>query len=185
MLWSMLEPERLSERAQSALASPSNSLLVSIASLWEITIKISAGKLKVVGSDVRPSDGQSGPLRNRRSVDSACAPIRSAAATLSSPRSVRSDPYRAIPGRAGHVCYRGRTHRSISSGYALVTLRSSPPSRGHRPALASTFPSSTLTSIFRPSLKACSDRAGGGHRGSARRTVRDRHAGAAIDHIVS
>jgi PIN domain nuclease of toxin-antitoxin system len=52
MLWSMLEPERLSERAQSALASPSNSLLVSIASLWEITIKISAGKLKVVGSDV-------------------------------------------------------------------------------------------------------------------------------------
>jgi len=52
MLWSMLEPERLSERAQSALASPSNSLLVSIASLWEITIKMSAGKLKVVGSDV-------------------------------------------------------------------------------------------------------------------------------------
>jgi PIN domain nuclease of toxin-antitoxin system len=49
----MLEPERLSERARSATASPSNRLLVSIASLWEITIKLSAGKLKLPGSDVR------------------------------------------------------------------------------------------------------------------------------------
>jgi PIN domain nuclease of toxin-antitoxin system len=52
MLWSMLEPERVSVKARSALADPTNRLLVSIASLWEITIKIGAGKLKVPGSDV-------------------------------------------------------------------------------------------------------------------------------------
>jgi PIN domain nuclease of toxin-antitoxin system len=53
LLWMLLEPERLSERAKSAAASPSNLLLASIASLWELTIKLSAGKLKLPGSDVR------------------------------------------------------------------------------------------------------------------------------------
>jgi PIN domain nuclease of toxin-antitoxin system len=48
----MLEPERLSAKAHSALADPENRLLVSIASLWEITIKISAGKFKLPGSDI-------------------------------------------------------------------------------------------------------------------------------------
>jgi PIN domain nuclease of toxin-antitoxin system len=52
MLWTMLEPERVSVKARGALDDPTNLLLVSIASLWEITIKIGAGKLKVPGSDV-------------------------------------------------------------------------------------------------------------------------------------
>ena len=44
-----LEPERLGERARDALADRSNALFVSIASIWEMTIKASLKKL-----DLRP-----------------------------------------------------------------------------------------------------------------------------------
>lgn len=52
MLWAMHQPEQLSATARTLIADSSNSLLVSIASLWEITIKIGTGKIVVPGSDI-------------------------------------------------------------------------------------------------------------------------------------
>ncbi len=52
MLWAMIEPEKLSAKARALLADPANALLVSISSLWEITLKIAIGKSTVPGSDI-------------------------------------------------------------------------------------------------------------------------------------
>ncbi len=48
----MLEPDMLSANAATLLADPSNALMASIASLWEITIKIGTGKMVIPGSDI-------------------------------------------------------------------------------------------------------------------------------------
>ncbi len=44
-LWSVREPERLNQRAQTLIDDTANELLLSVASLWEITIKWQIGKL--------------------------------------------------------------------------------------------------------------------------------------------
>jgi PIN domain nuclease of toxin-antitoxin system len=45
LLWSALEPARLSSRARSLLASLDTEVLVSAASAWEIATKVRIGKL--------------------------------------------------------------------------------------------------------------------------------------------
>ena len=45
LLWFLADDRRLSRHAHSVIADPSNDVLVSMASLWEITIKASLGKL--------------------------------------------------------------------------------------------------------------------------------------------
>jgi PIN domain nuclease of toxin-antitoxin system len=45
LLWALGDPETLSPRARDAIASPSNLIFVSSASLWECAIKASIGKL--------------------------------------------------------------------------------------------------------------------------------------------
>ena len=52
LLWTFEEPHKLSQAATAALADPGNSLTVSIASLWEITIKIAKGQLTVPGNSI-------------------------------------------------------------------------------------------------------------------------------------
>lgn len=52
LIWAMLEPEMLSADAAALLADPSNALTASIASLWELTIKIGTGKMVIAGSDI-------------------------------------------------------------------------------------------------------------------------------------
>ncbi len=49
VLWSLECPERLSEEVVAAITDPLNSVDVSVASLWELAIKQSIGKLKVDG----------------------------------------------------------------------------------------------------------------------------------------
>ncbi len=44
-LWSLTEPEKLSQPAQLLLADPNNTLYLSAASSWEIAIKYALGKL--------------------------------------------------------------------------------------------------------------------------------------------
>ena len=44
-LWIVSEPERLSESARKVIQGGANKLLLSVASLWEISIKIGIGKL--------------------------------------------------------------------------------------------------------------------------------------------
>jgi len=49
ILWSLHKPERLSTEAVTAITDPANSVDVSVASLWELSIKQSVGKLTVDG----------------------------------------------------------------------------------------------------------------------------------------
>lgn len=50
LIWWADTPEKLSNDARVALASGRNTLFVSHASLWELNIKISRGKLSIPGS---------------------------------------------------------------------------------------------------------------------------------------
>jgi len=44
-LWSLTDPDRLNDRAQSLITEPENTLYLSAASSWEIAIKYRLGKL--------------------------------------------------------------------------------------------------------------------------------------------
>src|SRR5215211_6752578 len=46
-IWWATEPEKLSPKAQSLLADASNSLLLSVVTVWEMQIKSQLGKLKL------------------------------------------------------------------------------------------------------------------------------------------
>ena len=50
LLWALGERERLSPTAAAAIAAPENEVLVSAASLWEISIKQELGKLELPGT---------------------------------------------------------------------------------------------------------------------------------------
>jgi PIN domain nuclease of toxin-antitoxin system len=45
LLWSLAQPERLSRRARELIVSEQSLLHFSVASLWEIAVKLSSGKL--------------------------------------------------------------------------------------------------------------------------------------------
>ncbi|WP_428668776.1 type II toxin-antitoxin system VapC family toxin [Reyranella sp.] len=47
LLWILDSPQQLSAHARSALGDPANQRFVSVAALWEIAIKVSAGKLYI------------------------------------------------------------------------------------------------------------------------------------------
>lgn len=49
IVWWLDGGQRLSEQAAAAIANPSNEVRVSVASLWELSIKQSVGKLKIDG----------------------------------------------------------------------------------------------------------------------------------------
>jgi PIN domain nuclease of toxin-antitoxin system len=49
-LWMGDSPERLGERARETLLDPSHNFGLSIASVWELAIKVSLGKLTLAGS---------------------------------------------------------------------------------------------------------------------------------------
>jgi len=52
-LWWVNEHEKLSKKAQAILLDESNALYMSVASIWEIAIKISIGKLTGLNGGVR------------------------------------------------------------------------------------------------------------------------------------
>ena len=54
LLWSLYEPERLSQRAASLIDDRSNSLFVSLGSLMEISHKAAFHKLPLVGPNILP-----------------------------------------------------------------------------------------------------------------------------------
>jgi PIN domain nuclease of toxin-antitoxin system len=47
LLWFLTDPDRLSRFAYGHITMPTNEVLVSVGSLWEITIKLSIGKLSL------------------------------------------------------------------------------------------------------------------------------------------
>lgn len=53
LLWMFLEPDKLAPAARAALADTETSLNISVASLWEITIKIAKGQLVVPENSVQ------------------------------------------------------------------------------------------------------------------------------------
>lgn len=46
LIWTLLEPEKLAQSTQVAIASDENEVFVSVATIWEISIKEAAGKLR-------------------------------------------------------------------------------------------------------------------------------------------
>jgi PIN domain nuclease of toxin-antitoxin system len=50
LLWYMVGDNRISNHTQAIIEKPSSTIFLSNASLWEITIKVSIGKLKLNGS---------------------------------------------------------------------------------------------------------------------------------------
>ncbi len=49
LLWAADQTDRLSAEAKRVLSQPDNRIYVSVATLWEIAIKVSVGKLEVPG----------------------------------------------------------------------------------------------------------------------------------------
>jgi PIN domain nuclease of toxin-antitoxin system len=47
VLWAAFDPSALSRRARSAILDPDNDRLVSVASIWEMAIKVGLGKLQL------------------------------------------------------------------------------------------------------------------------------------------
>ncbi len=87
-LWSAAEPERLSPRVRDILEDPESEALVSHASVWEIAIKVGAGRLRVEGqlADFLPRQ-----LLNHRFTDLA-SDMRHILAVASLPR-LHGDPF--------------------------------------------------------------------------------------------
>jgi PIN domain nuclease of toxin-antitoxin system len=53
LIWWVTEPERLSSTVDREIRNPQNQIVVSLVSLWEITIKISKGGLPQLGSSIQ------------------------------------------------------------------------------------------------------------------------------------
>jgi len=53
-LWAAFEPKRLSRTAHQAVTDPDNSIMVSVVSFWEISLKFALGKIDFKG--VSPDD---------------------------------------------------------------------------------------------------------------------------------
>lgn len=49
LLWALAGDRRLGTRAKAAIRDPANDVFVSVASLWEIVIKVAAGRLELNG----------------------------------------------------------------------------------------------------------------------------------------
>lgn len=47
VLWAIDQPELLSKKVRTALLNESNELFVSVGSMWEISLKVQSGKLKL------------------------------------------------------------------------------------------------------------------------------------------
>ena len=54
ILWTLMNPEKLSKKVKEILSNPSNEILVSSISFWEVSLKYSLGKLDL--SPYTPSD---------------------------------------------------------------------------------------------------------------------------------
>jgi PIN domain nuclease of toxin-antitoxin system len=52
LIWATVEPHLLSVRARQLLSHPEHELLFSMVSLWELSIKISNGKLTPLGASI-------------------------------------------------------------------------------------------------------------------------------------
>jgi len=52
LIWATVEPHLLSPRARQLLSHPEHELLFSLVSLWELSIKISNGKLTPLGASI-------------------------------------------------------------------------------------------------------------------------------------
>jgi PIN domain nuclease of toxin-antitoxin system len=53
LIWALVEPERLTDRVRAILSASENQVLISEASIWELSNKIHAGRLTSVGDSIR------------------------------------------------------------------------------------------------------------------------------------
>jgi PIN domain nuclease of toxin-antitoxin system len=81
-LWQISAPERIGRKTLAALKNPENELYFSIASMWELAIKVSAGKLNLpevcedfVPTAMRRHGVQSLPLEPEHAFATATLPL--------------------------------------------------------------------------------------------------------------
>src|SRR6266576_2866101 len=88
-IWWADQPERLSQATLSALEDEANELLLSVASVWEMQIKIQLGKLKLslpLKELIKNQQDIKRPLSFARDIDAGSGTGR---VTFSSQRSIR------------------------------------------------------------------------------------------------
>ena len=88
-LWAVFEPEKLSKKARQAIEDPDNTVYVSAATYWEISLKYALGKLlltNVVPDALPDISGQMG--FEMRDVDA-----DTASAFYKLPRTTHKDPF--------------------------------------------------------------------------------------------
>ncbi|MEO6843558.1 MAG: type II toxin-antitoxin system VapC family toxin [Ginsengibacter sp.] len=54
MLWSVADSKKISANAKEVITNPENSIIVSVVSFWEVSLKKSLGKLEIIG--FKPED---------------------------------------------------------------------------------------------------------------------------------
>jgi PIN domain nuclease of toxin-antitoxin system len=89
LLWSLIEPQRLSPRVRQALRSPENECAVSVVSFWEVSLKHGLGKLDLAG--VTPDELPS--AARRAGFELADVPAEVAASVHRLPRLGHKDPF--------------------------------------------------------------------------------------------
>jgi PIN domain nuclease of toxin-antitoxin system len=81
-LWWLADDERLSARARAAIADPRNAVSVSAATIWELEIKRTLGRLDVGEADLVREVGENGfselPVRSRHAAAAASLPAHHA-----------------------------------------------------------------------------------------------------------
>ena len=49
MLWAIADSKKLSKKVKEVITNPENSIIVSVLSFWEVSLKSSLGKLEITG----------------------------------------------------------------------------------------------------------------------------------------
>ncbi|MGL5193854.1 MAG: type II toxin-antitoxin system VapC family toxin [Chroococcales cyanobacterium] len=97
-LWWFAQPERLNKQATALIADDSNELWFSVASIWEIAIKVANGKLPLPETVDTYIDSRIGLLDMRILEIKACHALRAAALPLH-----HKDPFDRILIAQAHI----------------------------------------------------------------------------------
>ena len=125
-LWFLSEESRIPEETREAIESSANSVLVSAASVWEIAIKASIGRLKIARTDVMKlpalidaSGFDELPVRARHaaaSIEAAPPRVKATACAAFGPRATSGSYAPAAPKHSG------RRRRRCSARWVRISL---------------------------------------------------------------
>jgi hypothetical protein len=103
LIWLFENNPQLSDRVKLIIVNESNELFISIASLWEMTIKSSLGKLDLQFATFRAVRSKADSQRHPNSANPVATPSHSSGTPFSSPRSLRQNYHRPSDHRKFHT----------------------------------------------------------------------------------